>query len=230
MNEYPKIETLFNRDPNTFGVDTSSYRRPEFALIPDWIVTEKVDGTNIRIQLFPEINAVGIGTEPREVRFRGRTDKATLYPALLDALTATFPIDRLWEVFHGDDEVGEQYGVTLYGEGYGPKIQKGGGSYRDTPGFRLFDVRVGTKWLEWADVEDVAGKLGIRTVPTIALGVPLHTGEIVEFVRDGFMSLTADEDGGTGLHAEGIVARTSTTLYNWRGDRVLWKLKERDFR
>jgi hypothetical protein len=29
--------------------------------------------------------------------------------------------------------------------------------------------------------------------------------------------------------AEGVVARTDLTLYTWRGHRVVWKLKTKDF-
>lgn len=229
MREYPKIETLFHRDKTTFGV-TSNLRRAEFGIIPRWIATEKIDGTNIRVTLLPDVNALGVDQLEREVRIRGRTNRAQLNPDLLLTLQSTFPLDRMWEVFHGEDEDGESpYVVTLYGEAYGPRIQKGAG-YRDTAGFRLFDVLVGTKWLEWPDVEDVAGSLGIRSVPALAMGLPMEGDEIVEFVRGGFESQVADEDGGPGIKAEGIVARTFPLLYDWRGDRVMWKLKERDFR
>ena len=34
--------------------------------------------------------------------------------------------------------------AVLYGEGYGAKIQKGGGNYRADQDFVLFDVRVGS--------------------------------------------------------------------------------------
>jgi len=52
MIPYPKIETLFKRD-ETFRV-TDKLRLPEFALVREWLVTEKVDGTNIRVVYLPD--------------------------------------------------------------------------------------------------------------------------------------------------------------------------------
>ena len=45
---YPKIETLFDRD-SQFKLNTDAIRKPELDLIKKWEVTEKIDGTNIRI-------------------------------------------------------------------------------------------------------------------------------------------------------------------------------------
>ena len=44
---YPKIETLFKRDEK-FNI-TDEIRCPEFDNIKKWLITEKIDGTNIRI-------------------------------------------------------------------------------------------------------------------------------------------------------------------------------------
>ena len=66
MKEYPKIETLFNRDEK-FKL-TSEVRSPVFATIKSWVVTEKIDGTNIRINL----------DENDVVTFNGRTDNAQI--------------------------------------------------------------------------------------------------------------------------------------------------------
>ena len=52
MFKYPKIETLFTRDEK-FKV-TDIIRLPEFENIKKWLVTEKIDGTNIRIIYTPD--------------------------------------------------------------------------------------------------------------------------------------------------------------------------------
>src|ERR1051326_8785157 len=162
---YGKIETVFDRDPKTFVV-TERLRRPEFQLLHPWHITEKIDGTNIRVELSAG-EASSWGYPERTLRVLGRTDKAETPVFLSSAVQELFPpMEDVWNVFHGDDLANEEpYTVVMYGEGYGPRIQKGGGNYRDTPGFRLFDVRVGRKWLDWPNVEDVAEQLGIQTVP-----------------------------------------------------------------
>jgi len=123
--------------------------------------------------------------------------------------------------------------VTLFGEGYGPKIQKGG-NYRPDMSLRLFDVwieddknRLGGWWLEPEDVADVAGKLGISTVP---YWDEMTLEEIVEIVKEGTPSEVSKREAGTeGYLIEGAVARTKPLMFTRRGLRVMWKIKTRDF-
>ncbi len=126
----------------------------------------------------------------------------------------------------------EPYSITLYGEGYGGGIQKGGGEYTSKAkggavNFRLFDVLVGETWLRRADVEDVAAKLGIQTVPLLGDGFTLSL--IDQLVRDGLGSTVAAIEGAEGHKAEGVVAFTAEPLYNNRGQRLMFKLKAEDF-
>lgn len=219
--EYPKIETVFDRDPETHKVVVRQLRKPEFGLVSEWLVTEKIDGTNIRVHVGLE------GGGSRRVTAKGRTDNAQIPPFLVERLQQMFPPRVFDAVF--DDDVNE---VILFGEGYGARIQKGGGDYRDGVSFRLFDVVVRGErdwWLAWEDVEDVARKLGIQTVPVVGYG---HTtDEALSLVKDGLLSLVADAEapGNTSRQAEGIVARTEPALFDRRGARLMWKLKERDF-
>jgi len=238
---YPKIETLFERDEH-FHVDTQHIRCPEFTQIARWLVTEKIDGTNVRVSL--ERNFPDWG-----VRFYGRTDNAQIPTFLLSYLQDTFGRDDLkglWrgrqncELCGGSGLIGHLpsgcscidggYSITLYGEGYGARIQKGGGNYREGVGFRLFDVLVdGRWWLDWANVKDVATKLGIKTVPDFGYPRPLE--EIVQMVRCGFYSVVANDDQGGHIEhkAEGIVARTDPYLFDKHGHPLRWKLKTKDF-
>lgn len=110
--------------------------------------------------------------------------------------------------------------AILFGEGYGPGIQKCGGLYRADKAFILFDVLVGKWWLDWESVNDVARKLGIETVPYLGLKT---LDQIVEMVRTPFASQL-----GTAM-AEGIVARPIETLFNKRMERIIIKLKTKDF-
>jgi ATP-dependent RNA circularization protein (DNA/RNA ligase family) len=180
------------------------YADPAFGYLADadWQWTEKIDGTNIR--LFWDGQSVTIG---------GRTDAAQIPAFLLNRLNEIEPSIRA--VFDGVDD------VLLFGEGYGAKIQKGGGLYKpDGVDFILFDVWIGGMVLERPNVEDVAAKLGIGSVPLVGQGT-LH--DAVEFVRGGFASRI-----GT-AQAEGIVMRPAVELRTRRGDRVITKLKHKDF-
>lgn len=211
MIEYPKIETLYARDPKTFKVIPTQLRLPEFDLPKRWLITEKVDGTNIRINWNGSTVLIG-----------GRTDNAQLPTPLVSALTLMFPASKLDALFSTD--------VTLYGEGYGGKIQKGG-IYRPDPSFRLFDVRIGDWWLHWDGVESVAAALGIATVPVIAYEwtarFPQSYDELERMMGGDSSSIITE--GGTGGQAEGIVARTEPLLLMRDGRRLMFKLKFKDF-
>jgi hypothetical protein len=126
--------------------------------------------------------------------------------------------------------------VTLYGEGYGPKIQNGG-LYGTEQKFVLFDVKIGGFWLERHNVNDIAEKLGIESVPVIGHGT-LY--DAIDIVKSGF--IFNDQGGieryGRGrldskwgdFEAEGIVARTATPLFDRRGERMITKIKAVDFK
>jgi hypothetical protein len=242
-SDYPKIETIFNRNPaNMRNVVMGELRMPEFGLIDDWHVTEKIHGTNIRV-----IYEDGI------IRFGGKTDNAQMPMYLLEALRPMFNVDKFAEIW--PREMGEEVvddglpnaaehnaslgyppwpQVVLYGEGYGAKIQKGGGNYRPDQSFRLFDVAVlgidGRNqqpkwwWLEWENVEDVAHKFEISTVPVLADHAT--TQEAIQLVRQD--SVVARLEGSVAVAHEGVVCRTVPQLYTRRGNRLIWKLKGSD--
>ncbi len=222
--KYPKIETLFERNPDKpFNVFIDMIRMEEFSIPQTWLVTEKIDGTNIRVVCTKD-----------EVRFRGRTDNAQMPVFLLDRLIDMLPHEALCEAFFSEEN--DTHQVVLYGEGYGAKIQKGGGDYRAGVSFRLFDVLiVGEErnwWLNWDNVADVAKKLSIRTVPVISRDDTIGKA-VARVEREGLRSDTATAESASQdniRQAEGIVARTEPLLFTRRGDRVMWKLKASDFK
>ncbi len=214
MELYPKIQTVFLRDPKTNykTMIEGKFALPEFAYLAnnEWIFTEKVDGTNIRVMF-----------EKGVLSFGGRTERAVIPRRLLKALENIFSPrrERLIEMF-GDSK------VCLYGEGYGAKIQKGE-KYRPDQGFVLFDIKVGDHWLKRKNIEDIASKLGIEIVPVVGRGT---LADMVKIVKKGFVSAWGD------FLAEGIVARPAIELFTRterriaNGKRIITKLKYKDFK
>jgi hypothetical protein len=74
--------------------------------------------------------------------------------------------------------------------------------------------------LDRGAVEDIASKLGVEAVPYLGR---MTLDQIVERVRNPFASKL-----GVAM-AEGIVARPIETLFNKRQNRIIIKLKTKDF-
>ena len=100
---------------------------------------------------------------------------------------------------------------------------KGGGDYiPGGVGFCLFDVRVGPWWLARVGMRDVARKLGIGFPPAIGT-FTLDATEAM--VRDGLTSWIAQ----TARPMEGVVLRPPLELFDRRGERIITKLKTKDY-
>lgn len=206
MTPYHKIDSLFKRDQKG-NMLWGEYSREEFEYLSEneWMFTEKIDGTNIRVI---------IDTPTRKVTFAGRSDNAHI-PAKLVA--------RLDEMFADRQQLFEQFpeGACLYGEGYGEGIQKVGRLYGPV-NFILFDVKVGDWWLTREGRESVARSLSIDIVPVRARGT---LRQLQVLVASGVSSSI----GSTAFIAEGLIAEPVTPLQNRAGRRVITKLKTRDY-
>lgn len=206
--EYPKIETLYERDPATFKVRPTEIKNRTYSLISRWQWTEKVDGTNIRCMWNPVSS---------QVTFGGRTNDAQIHADLVKCLYEAVTPEKLRAAFPaGDSE------VVIYGEGYGAGIQKGGGLYSPTKKLIVFDVLVGSWWLSYENVVDVADKLGLNVVPDFGV---MSLDDATALVREGFESRCAE----TPRAAEGLVGRPLETLYDKKHARIITKLKTKDF-
>jgi len=206
MNEYNKIQSIFKRDEKTHKFIEGQYSLPEFEYLKDneWVFTEKIDGTNIRIGWMPEVG-INIG---------GRTDNAQIPTFLYQKLTEIFTNEKLRQVFPDTE-------VMLCGEGYGAKIQKGGGNY--IPGgvdFILFDIKIGEWWLKRDDIEEIAEQIGLKCVPIVGKGTIEHA---ICGIKNGIPSTFG------GFLAEGLVLKPSVELFSRNGRRIIAKIKHKDF-
>ena len=208
MKSYHKIQTVYKRNPKTKvrALLEGDYSLPEFSYLQNnvWEFTEKVDGTNIRVMF-----------NGQDVTFGGKTDNASIPSLLVSRLNDRFMKFPILQVFR------EKFkdGVCFYGEGYGAKIQKGGGNYRQDQDFVLFDVKIGHWWLQRKDVCEIAHVFGIDVVPAIGQGT---LKEMVQMAKAGFKSRWGD------FQAEGIVARPLVELNTRGGNRVITKIKCKD--
>lgn len=228
MIGYPKIDTLFTRN-DKFKV-TDELRNPAFGLINEWLLTEKVDGTNIRLDFrVARIDHLGTSEEKKGYlgTVGGRTDNAQLNASLISVLQAT--IDRIQPEVEETMEFHDLHSYTLYGEGYGAGIQKGGGLYRPDKSFILFDILINDKtWLSWDQVEKAAKTYEIDVVPIIDVIGDVGEWEQKDQLKDevlAFYSTISQEE----KLAEGYVARTRVPLYDQRGHRLMWKIKATDY-
>jgi hypothetical protein len=206
--EYHKINSVYKRDlegDKSFIV--GEYAQPEFKTLKDidWICTEKINGMNVRVLW-----------DGNNVEFRGKTDQAELNPELLANLASSFKPDDL-KMFFDNKE------VCFYGEGYGKKIQEPIGSQYNShsPGFILFDIRVGPYWLDYPSKLNFARAFGIDIVPIVFRGRLL---DAIAYAMGGFKSILGEKP-----QAEGLIAVPELDLRCRNGRRIITKIKTRDF-
>ena len=209
MREYHKIETVFNR--STDGdkrLIWGDYRNETVEYLANniWQFTEKIDGTNIRIHW-----------DGHNVEIGGRTDRAQIPKHLMDYLSATFltpEVEELFEQTYGEKD------VMLFGEGYGAKIQNGG-EYRSDVSFILFDVLIGDNWQSREWVEATAKMFGIDVVPIVLEGT----------IGDGIDYVMQHNNSTIGKAVmEGVVGRPKVEMKDRLGNRIIVKIKWKDFK
>ena len=212
MRTYEKIEAIFNRDiTGTKKLILGDFcnETVEFLKNTEWVFTEKVDGTNIRVHW-----------DGHKVEFGGRTDNAEIPKPLLDSLNNIFGTSEAEELF--EQTFGEK-NVILFGEGYGGKVQGVGNGYRPDESFILFDVLIGENYQAREWVEKTAQMFGVKVVPVLFTG-PLQVG--IDYVCGHPKSVVAAKD----TYMEGVVARPKVELKDRRGRRVIVKIKWKDFK
>ena len=212
MKEYQKIETVFERDiDGTKKLIEGKFRNPVVEYLKDntWTFTEKVDGTNIRVLW-----------DGHTFAFGGRTDNAQIPTFLFSKLQEIFmnnAMEQMFEQLFGDAE------VIIFGEGYGNKIQKVGSSYiNDGVDLRVFDISINGLYLKRLDVEDICTKLGLKIVPIVMEGT---IEDAVSLVKECPPSVVALDN----CVMEGLVGVPTVPVYDRLGNRIIVKIKVRDF-
>jgi hypothetical protein len=225
MSTYHKINGIYKRDERGKFIE-GDWACEEFGYLADlpWRFTEKVDGTNIRLT-FDGTDAFR-GNEHLYVQ--GRTNNAQVPPKLLAAcveILRAAPLETAFPDIMEDPDSSNT--VVLYGEGYGAGIQKGG-VYRPDPSFVLFDVRVGRWWLKREAVNDIGAQLGLDVVAEVFKTFNLNMA---------IMAIKSQATGGAehlksawdGAPPEGVVGTPAIDLFARSGERIITKIKLKDF-
>ena len=204
--EYPKIMSIFKRDENTHYFIDGVFSLPEFEYLKNnfWVWTEKIDGVNMQIDWDRET-----------VRFGGKTDNAQIPSSLFNKLQEMFTIEKFKRLY-------SDMSMCLYGEGYGVKIQSGGKYILDDVNFILFDVLIDGWWLKRESIEDIANKLEIDVVPIVGSGTLMNAVTIIK--SRGLKSKWGD------FLVEGLVLKPKVELKTRAGDRVITKIKHKDYK
>lgn len=245
-NTYQKINTIFMRDAKNVIMPYEPFVEPEFEYLRSlkWRGEEKIDGTNMRI----EVTKNKIWDDPSEgsrvegvsftVRIVGKTDNAQIPPKLLAHMKEKYTDEKVlaslglkkfipveeWESEHNWLEYEQIPNIyTIYGEGYGIGIQKGGNYIKNGNEFIVFDVKVNDIYLKTEARDEIATKLGAPIVPFIGY---FTLDEAIDYVRKGFKSTIAENKD---YMAEGLVLRTDLGLRNRMGKRLIVKVKYEDF-
>lgn len=219
--KYHKINAPFERSkdgPDKGKLISGAWCRQEFGALASshiWLFTEKLDGTNIRL----EWGHGWLESFPPAAEFtiRGRNEESQIPPRLMDALRALRP-----QVCRGLAGLFEYpTSVTIFGEGIGPNIQKGGHLYEGgVHDFVAFDVAVNGRYQDRDRMIQITDACGLKRARVVGSGT-LY--DAMNLVTEGLASAHGDR------MAEGIVARTMPDLYARDGSRVITKIRANDF-
>lgn len=249
-NTYQKINTIFMRDAKNVIMPYEPFVKPEFEYLRGlkWRGEEKVDGTNLRIEvtkskvLVPGFDAndtdgIIMGVTFK-VRIAGKTDNAQIPKNLLKHMQEKYPDEKVFAAlglkefipfgewsehkWNSYEDIPNMY--TIYGEGYGEGIQSGGWYIKGGNEFIVFDVKVNDLYLKTDARDEIATKLGAPIVP---LKGYFTLDEAIDYVRKGFRSEVAENPDAK--MAEGLVLRTDLGLCDRMGERLIVKIKYEDF-
>ena len=258
-NTYQKINTLFNRDVNNIIMPYEDFVDPAFEWLKDckFECSEKVDGTNVRFEVssmpkYENDELVGVSFS---VEYKGKSDNALIPKMLEDVMKTTYTPDVIFnglgikefipvseffehnwlaldekskEAIPDINRVPKMY--TIYGEGYGVKIQACGSQYlKDSNKVIGFDVKVTSNngdelYLLNKNRDEIMNKMGMPIVPTIGY---FTIQEAIDYVKRGFVSHVAENNKA--FIAEGLVCKSPVGLKNRQGQRIIFKVKTCDW-
>lgn len=259
-NTYQKINTIFKRDAKNVIMPYDGFTEPEFEYLRSlkWRGEEKIDGTNMRIEVSKEAickedvenNIEIVRTDEViavrfNVEYKGKTDNAQIPPTLLKFMTENYPEDKVLSALGLEKEVPIEKWIDhkwVESDGVTP-------SYSVIPelytiygeGYGAGIQKAGTHYIQKGvgfivfdvKVNNIYLKTDARDDIANKLGAP-----VVPFI--GYFTLDEAIEyvrkgfvstiaEDTNFIAEGLVLRTELGLLNRMGKRLIVKVKYEDF-
>jgi len=215
FTKYDKFSSPFKKDDNFFNKEELSQKLPK----GKWILTEKIDGTNIRIILEkPKENGsrcIFIGS--RKLILNNKDKGSKQY---LDCITDV-NLNKIKEYFKDINST-----VVIYGEGYGAGVQKGG-IYSSKKNFRVFDIRIGNAYQDFNYIEKVCIDNQLNIVPVFGISEFIDYDCCIRNLNNFDTTLIEEGSGGK---PEGLVYKFEPVLLNKYGERLIFKVKFKDFK
>lgn len=214
FTKFSKFSSPFKKDDNFFNLPELSQELPKGR----WILTEKIDGTNIRIiltKLDDEGNRdIYVGSRKLILNLDDKQSK--VYTDCIKEVN----LNKLKEYFKDVNST-----VIIYGEGYGAGIQKGG-IYSKEKNFRVFDIRIGEAYQDFEYVQKVCVDNQLNLVPIIDEVEIISYVDCIAQLKQFQETLIKEGDGGK---PEGIVYKFEPVLLNKYKERLIFKVKFKDF-
>ncbi|MFY9345753.1 MAG: RNA ligase (ATP) [Planctomycetota bacterium] len=174
------------------------------------VLTEKVHGTNVRVGLVRGERMAG----SHNIRRAEPTERVNENPYWLPWTMA--PVEALLTHFAKTSER-----VVLFGEVYGRSVQSFHYGAIDTMQFAAFDLLVGEKFLDWAELQAALRQFAVPAVPELWRGpfalatVAQHAGGKTTFDAEHIR--------------EGVVVRPLVERWDERVGRVVMKYLSDDY-
>lgn len=190
--------------PGECGNNFDCYRDPLLyqLSLTGWQFKRKLDGQNLRVYWDGE-----------QALWNGKSDNFTCKANLTDYMNQIF----LEEIF--EEKFDRECKVVLFGEHMGPGVQ-GNELGLEESEFVLYDVNINGYWQGEKSIRDIAGYFGVKTCYDY-MEDDDYTDTLVELIE----RVANGEFKGW----EGIVATPSVECRSQRGDRMIVKIKNRDY-
>lgn len=170
-----------------------------------WQYKRKLDGENLRVYWDGE-----------QALWNGKSNKFQCGSELTDFMNNTF----LEEIF--EEKFGRDKAVYLFGEHMGPKSQGNELGLKKSE-FVLYDVQINGTWLQGENVKEVAKYFGVKTCYDF-----MPDEELCNFCGSLYDLINRVADGDF-KNWEGIVATPCVECRYQNGDRVIVKIKNKDY-
>lgn len=210
QSKYRKIYTIFERDEKFKVVEGVINPKLEgIRNIKEFVVSEKIDGTNCCIVLTPK----------KEILIRKRSDFIEDDKDHHHYFEAIKGIDmqKIKDYFEDSKSL-----IAIFGEACGGNIQKQGKTYSDKPTFRLFDIRCGNNFFDWDDLIEFSKFTGIPLVEWFKF----EGKDILDY--NYWLSFLKEVNKKK--YVEGYVIRSRPALLNKFSQRMMFKIKLKDYR